>query len=329
VTSAALDTVTNHSQSGDPSLPGGLHETSVEFRDRLFAAGLLHPTGVDGIYGRSATYEGIVEAVRDEVSSLGGGRFEAVHFPPVLARPVFDRTGYLRSFPDLMGSVHIFQGDDKNHAELVKRYETGGDWGGILAPADVVLCSAACHAVYPICTGRLPPGGRRLEVLGHCFRHEPSPDPARMQSFRMHELVYVGEPESALAHRDAGLADGVRLLSELGLDMNTEVANDPFFGRLGAILVDAQLEEAAKIEAVTPISSDQKPTAIMSSNYARDYFGIPFAIETADGAVAHSSCVAFGLDRITLALLHTHGLAVERWPEEVRIRMSLSTPSPI
>ena len=37
----------------------------------------------------------------------------------------------------------------------------------MLEPAEVVLCSAACHPVYPLCTdGRLPAGGRRFEVYG-------------------------------------------------------------------------------------------------------------------------------------------------------------------
>jgi seryl-tRNA synthetase len=319
---AAPTTTTTLRRATSPSSADATgDETALEFRDRLFAAGILVPTGVDGVYGRSAVYERIVATVRAEVSRLGGGCVEEVHFPPVLARPVFDRSGYLVSFPDLMGSVHVFEGDDKSHAELLDRYARGGDWAEILTPADIVLCSAACHAVYPMCTGRLPVGGRRIEIVGWCYRHEPSSDPVRMQAFRMHELVYVGEPDTALAHRDGGLARGMELLQDLGLDMRAVVANDPFFGRRGAILADTQLEEAAKVEGVTPIVRDQHPTAVMSSNYAHDYFGTPFGIETADGSVAHSSCVAFGLDRIALALLATYGLDVACWPRRLESRV--------
>jgi seryl-tRNA synthetase len=293
----------------------------MDFRNRLINAGFLYPTSVDGIYGKSAGYQCVVDAIHSSVTRLGGGRFQPVHFPPVLARSTFDHTGYLGSFPNLMGSVHIFRGGDRAHAELIRRYEGGGDWMEILDPAEVVLCSAACHAVYPLCTGRLPKAGRRFEIHGYCFRHEPSLDPARMQSFRMHELVYVGEPDTARAHRDQGLADGLQMLTDLGLNMEAVPANDPFFGRLGTILSNTQLEDALKIEGVTPICSTEKPTAIMSGNYAQDHFGVPFSIETATGTVAHSSCVAFGIDRITLALLHAHGLDTDRWPHEVRARL--------
>ena len=54
-----------------------------------------------------------------------------------------------------------------------------------------------------------------------------------------------------------------------------------------------------------PITSAEKPTAVVSTNYHLDHFGVPFGIKTADGAVAHSACVGFGLERIALALFKT------------------------
>jgi hypothetical protein len=38
----------------------------------------------------------------------------------------------------------------------------------------------------------------------------------------------------------------------------------------------------------------------------------------ADGGVAHTACVGFGLERITLALLRHHGLDLAAWPDSVR-----------
>ena len=35
-------------------------------------------------------------------------------------------------------------------------------------------------------------------------------------------------------------------------------------------------------------------------------------------SVAHTACVGFGLERITLALLRHHGLDLAAWPEAVR-----------
>lgn len=292
------------------------------FRERLFEAGLLLSTGVDGLYGRSATYEDVVSSFDALVTStVVDAPAETLFFPPVMARWVFDSTDYLKSFPDLMGSVHTFRGTDADHAKLVQLVEEGGDWPGALVPAEVVLCSATCHVVYPLCTGTLPHGGRRFEVNGYCFRCEPSVDPARMQAFRMHEYVYVGGEEEAQSHRDRGLERGPELLTSLGLDVAEEVANDPFFGRLGKMLAANQRDEALKVEVVTQVASAERPTAIMSANCHRDHFGLPFDIVTASGETAHSACVAFGVDRVVLALFARHGLDPRRWPAAVRDKL--------
>lgn len=288
-------------------------------RERLLDAGLLFETGVDGLYGRSATYESIVRALEALVSAWGAGfgATTVMHMPPVLSRTVFDASDYLRSFPDLMGSVHIFEGTDRDHAELIRRYESGGDWPALLHPAEVALTPAVCHPVYPMYAGRLAKGGQLLQATGYCFRHEPSLDPARQQCFRQHDIICIGEPTLVLENRDRWLASGVELLRSLGLEVSAVPANDPFFGRLGAAMAAGQRDEALKFEGVAPICGEE-PTAIMSANYHRDHFGAPFGIETETGAVAHSACVGFGHDRITLALLVRHGTDPAEWPAEVR-----------
>jgi len=72
---------------------------------------------------------------------------------------------------------------------------------------------------------------------------------------------------------------------------------------------------------VTPICTPDRPTAIMSSNCHRDHFGASFDIATAAGETAHSACVGFGVERVALALLHTHGLDPGGWPAGVRDRL--------
>ena len=225
-----------------------------------------------------------------------------------MPRTVLERTGYLSSFPDMIGSVSTFKGDNADHKRLMDVAQSGGDWTALLEPADVSLCPAVCHPLYPTLAGTLPEGGSRYDVSGWCFRHEPSLDPARMQAFRQHDLVYVGDAERASEHRDRWLQLGAEILDSFGLGVETVVANDPFFGRVGRILAENQRAETLKFEIVTPINSSEHPTAIASANCHLDHFGEPFGIVTADGEVAHSCCFGFGLDRITLALLRTHGV---------------------
>jgi seryl-tRNA synthetase len=292
---------------------------SADFRSDLLASGLLVDSGVAGLYARSGTFEKVVRGLDDLVSAAGADQHAPVlHFPPIIPKVDLEHSGYLRSFPDLLGAVSVFEGDDELHRELLELLDQGQDWAGLLTSSLVTLSSAACHSLYGSLSGRLAPGGRRFEVFGHCFRHEPSLDPARMQAFRMHEFVYVGEPEGAVAHRDMWLERSADLLSSLGLPVETVVANDPFFGRAGRMLASNQRSEALKFEVVCPIQAGAPVTAIASSNYHVDHFGAAFAIESADGDVAHSGCVGFGSERVTLALLATHGLEPDAWSARVR-----------
>ena len=145
------------------------------------------------------------------------------------------------------------------------------------------LCPAVCHPLYPTLRGTLPEGGRRYDVSGWCFRHEPSLDPARMQSFRQHDLVYVGEPNGPGDIGTVGCSWVRKSSTRLAWSVETVVANDPFFGRVGRILAENQRSETLKYEIVTPINSAENPTAIASANCHLDHFGEPFGILTADG----------------------------------------------
>jgi seryl-tRNA synthetase len=294
----------------------------MSLREEVLAAGVLRAGGSPGVYARSEAFESVVRGISSLVVAAGTADSPTpLHLPPVEARADFVRTGYLASFPDLIGSVHTFRGDDRAHATLLQSYEGGADWTTALVPADVTLCSAACHPLYPLLSGALP-GPEVFDVCGWVFRAEPSQDIARMQAFRQHEMVYLGTPAGAVVHRDTWLDRATTILTGLGLPIERVVANDPFFGRAGRIMAAGQRGEELKYELVCEVSSAERPTAITSSNLHRDHFGADFAISL-DGAVAHSACVGFGLERITLALLRHHGVQVSDWPASVRAQLGL------
>jgi len=290
----------------------------LAFRDELFAARILIDGGVDGLYQRSGAFERIVRGVEALATSAAGGQGgEQRYLPPIIAREAFDQTDYVRSFPDLLGMIEVFRGGDREHRALLRAADEGQDWTSFLEPAEVVMSSAACHALYATLDKQIPEDGVRYEVMGICFRHEPSVDPVRMQSFRMQEFVFVGDPKSALAHREMWIDRVVGLLKGLGLDIEVEPANDPFFGRAGQMLAANQEAAALKFELTSPVSSTSVRTAIASGNYHETHFGDAFALRTSDGEVAHSACFAFGLDRIALALIRRHGTTVSDWPADV------------
>lgn len=306
----------------------GVEETPLDharraFRDELLAAGLLVGTSVPGLYGRSGTFEDVVDGIDRVVVAAGpGAAATRYRFPPVFPIADFERTDYVASFPNLTGAVHTFTGTDADHAALLAVRSAGESWASWLTPADTLLVSAACHPSYAMLTGELADGGVLMDIYGYCFRHEPAVDPARMQAFRMHEFVQVGTPEQAADHREDWIGRGSAVLADLGLTSEPVVANDPFFGRAGRMLKANQREENLKTELVVRLYDDlDDGTAVVSCNCHQDHFGLAFDIRTADGAPAHSACVGFGMERIALAMLRTHGPDPHRWPAAVRERL--------
>jgi seryl-tRNA synthetase len=194
----------------------------------------------------------------------------------------------------------------------------GEPWGDMLAMTDVTLNPAACYPVYPSFTGTVPAGGRTVSMLNWVYRHEPSPEPTRMQSFRVREFVKVGTPDEVIEWRDAWLQRGLTLLQALGLPAHSDVAADPFFGRGGKMLAANQKEQKLKFEVLVPVISAEDPTAVCSFNFHQEHFGSTFEIRTLDGKTANTACLGFGLERVVMALFKTHGFSVERWPSAVR-----------
>lgn len=295
-------------------------EAFLAFQQELVEAGLLIPSGVKGVYGRSGVFEKVIDQFEAYATRMGADKNpEVMRFPPVFGRHTYMQTDHVETMPDLMGSIHSFCGSDKAHRALVSKIEEGDEsWANELTPTEVMLVPAACYPLYPTATGTLPEGGRLVDLKTFVFRHEPSDDPARMQIFRQREYVRLGTAQEALEHRNHWLKTAEAMHRELGLEVEVVVANDPFFGRGGRVMKATQREQELKFEIVTPICSEEKPTAITSCNCHLDHFGQSFGIKTPDGQPAHTSCIGFGLERVALALFKTHGLNPDTWPEKVR-----------
>ena len=239
----------------------------------------------------------------------------------MLARTLIEQVDYLDNFPQLAGSVHSFSGSEAKARELSAMVHGGEDWEAMLSPTDVMLTPAACYPVYPTFSGLIPDGGRLVTVLGWVFRHEPSDEPTRLQSFRMREYIRVGRPDDVVAWRDAWLERGLGLLQALQLPVQSDVASDPFFGRAGKMMAASQVEQRLKFEILCPVISVEKPTAICSFNWHQDHFSSVFGIRNADDSIAHTACLGFGLERVTLALIKTHGFDPGEWPQDVRAQL--------
>ncbi|MDX6666181.1 MAG: hypothetical protein QOG68_2387 [Solirubrobacteraceae bacterium] len=294
------------------------------FLDELLRAGLLIASGTPGVYGRGETFEDVltrVDALISGVAAPDGA--ERLRFPPLIPREQLERIGYLKSFPHLAGTIFSFDGDEEAALAQEQLADRGEDWSSHQQMTDLVLVPAACYPVYPAIAGRGPmaAGGVLVDAGGsYVFRREPSGDPARMQMFHQRELVRLGEPETVAAWRDVWRDRAVALLAGLELDAQMAVANDPFFGRSGRLLARSQRAQELKFEVTVPIAGDE-PTAVASFNYHQEHFTSKFDLVMADGSVAHTACLGFGLERITLALVRAHGLDPAAWPQAVRAQL--------
>ena len=303
---------------------GSPRRDRASFLAEVIERGFLIPSGVDGAYGRGGRFEEIRTAVEAHITRRTiNVSPQRMAFPPVLPKKQLERIGYLASFPHLAGTIFSFAGDEDQALELERLASRGDDWSGLQNQTDLVLLPAACYPVYPAMAARGPlaPGGATVDLGGsYVFRNEPSLDPARLQMFHQREMVRLGAPEEVAEWRDAWSEHAVEILGELGLEAAADLASDPFFGRSGKMLARSQRAQALKLEVIVPISGDE-PTAVASFNYHRDHFSSIFDLRQANGEPAHTACVGFGLERITLALLSRHGLDVDAWPADVAARL--------
>ncbi len=299
-------------------------EEAAEPLGRIGSA-LFHRLGIDGVYARTALYEDMVERLGTLISRERDARAEVLRFPPVMSRRELERSGYLGSFPNLLGCVCAFHGTESEIRAAADVHESGGDWTRSLAATDLVLSPAACYPVYPLAARRGPyaRGGLHFDVAADCFRKEPSRELSRLQSFRMREFVRIGTAADVMAFRGEWMERAARLAADLALPATLDAASDPFFGRVGQMKAVSQRQQSLKFELLIAYSVGAAPTACMSFNYHRDHFGLAWGLCDGTGEPAHTGCVAFGLDRLAVALFMLHGLELARWPQCARRALAL------
>lgn len=260
--------------------------------------------GVAGLYGWGARFEEILQAVAARLSELGASenaRF--VRFPPVISRATIDRVRYREVFPHLLGEVTVWDG--------------ASDTNATYQPSPMVLTPAACYHVYPLGSKLQDAHGESFEVESWCFRNEAGQGAARLCAFRMREFVKVGDPASVYDWRGAWVQRALEFARALGLEARVELASDPFFGAQGRLLAGRQRAQEEKYELLAPVERGSM-TAVASLNYHHALFGSLFEMRLQSGDPAHTACAAFGLERLTAALVLKHGEELSAWPRRVR-----------
>src|SRR3954453_13268910 len=193
-------------------------QTSTE-RLAAITSSILQPTPANGVQGRTAPYEDVIAGLTALITRHRPPGTEVLRFPPVMSRALLEKSGYLKSFPHLLGCVSSLTGTEASIRALVEGRTAGREWIEGLAATDLVLTPAACYPVYPIIAARgdVPRTGVLVDVESYCFRREASSELGRMQAFRMREYVCIGGPDTALGFRESWKTRAEELATQLGV----------------------------------------------------------------------------------------------------------------
>jgi hypothetical protein len=151
--------------------------------------------------------------------------------------------------------------------------------------------------------------GRLLSVAACCGRRETRTEDelGRLQRFRMREAVSVGSAAWVSSEREAWMERVSAFAISLGLATTLETATDTFFGGIGRGRRLIQQLKNLKYELRADAGSAGR-IAIASFNLHESFFTSRFGIgPMSDGSATVSGCVAFGIERWTLACLARHG----------------------
>jgi seryl-tRNA synthetase len=257
--------------------------------------------------------------------------FDAVpyRFPTLIPARYLERVNYFRAFPHSLTFVtHLREDldaidDFSQHAAC--------DEHSLNTPPDsfskiqTLLSPAVCYHLYFSLADKPLPGGQlAATAVGNCFRYESInlASLERMWNFTMREVIFVGAKDFVLQNREIGRERMRASFEEIGLAYRVESANDPFF--IGEFKKQAAFQSAfqLKYEIRARLPFRDSTLAVGSYNYHQDFFGRSLNISLPDGSPVHTSCIAFGLERMAFAFLAQYGLNTADWPEVVRKAMA-------
>lgn len=208
---------------------------------------------------------------------LGARECEAGRLIPLAA---LDRAGYLASFP----------------GRAVPAPPDGSGSGLALPPA------ACLHCYAELADHKLDGTPLVFAVRNHCARGDETLDVAhgRFREFTMREIVIVGAASEVDRARRALMRQTQTYVTRLDLSATIEVATDTFHVPADRGKLAVQRLRALKYELRMPVADET--IAVASFNYHEDHFGRAFGITLPDGSLAHTACVALGVERWELAL---------------------------
>ena len=212
----------------------------------------------------------------------------------------------------------------KNDIEVIDRFAQKGvekeTLGNDMQTPVNVLRHAACVPVYEFLKNQIisPDTPEIYLVSGKCFRNEAGnvKELARLNEFFMKEYVFVGTAEQCEESVKKAKRLWLEWIRVFGLNCRIATATDSFFASNYKKLKLFQILGNSKQEFQVCLPGSDMFSACGSVNFHRTHFTKPYNIRSSEDSYCYSACCAFGIDRLSYALLSQKGLDPDRWDQE-------------
>lgn len=280
----------------------------------------------DGAYAYTGLFLQVYRYFCRKIDEFGKKHFNGIQeFEESVLYPVkeYETGHYFESFPH-----HImFQTTMKSDAELLERFSKNGTNDSTIFSNDNmkrpenVVRHAACVPIYPMLKDAYIPADspKYYLISGKCFRNEGANvyELARLNEFYMKEFVCIGTLEQTLDMIKFARALWEEWIDTFNLNCTIETANDSFFASNYKKLKIFQILGDSKQEFRVYIPDGDFFCAVSSSNVHRTHFTKTYNIHN-DNSFCQSSCFAFGVERLSYALLSQKGVDIDKWDEATR-----------
>lgn len=297
----------------------------------LAASGDVQILG-DGLTGLRGELLALFRFFEREFRKLAGEfGAEENQYPVMLPAEVLAEVGYLTHFPQhvtfcshlpaslpVLESVASGPGAERGEAP-------SDDLAARLSAPRHVLIPGVCLPCYRQQRGVvLEPGQvRTLTMQNHVFRYEGASfrPLTRAWDFTVRDIVFFGSYEELCRLRSEVMERTLELCRELDLEVTIELANDPFFLDANRDKTVYQRMGEVKYELLFQLPYRGEALAASSFNLHRDFYTSIYDTRRADGALAESACMGFGLERWLYGFLSQKGLDRRGWPARVNAHL--------
>lgn len=144
-----------------------------------------------------------------------------------------------------------------------------------------------------------------ITAKGKCKRNEHAGFQSleRLLDFTMREIIFIGSEKYVLSKRNEYMEKGKQLISRLQLEGNITVSNDPFFKKEDDTKAAFQKKFKLKYELNLKNTDNGHEVAVASFNYHNINFSKAYNISLTDSRLAHTACMAFGLERLAFTYI--------------------------